>query len=79
MKPRKVKLICHLKRSGSAGVQYFSIACRQRLSWMKNVGYTFSGIRILNKDKDDRLLKFTDQVGLDYFLPEAIILKVWQK
>lgn len=78
MKPRKVKLICHLK--GSAGVQYFSIACRQRLSWMNKVGYTFSSIRIPNRySEDDRILTFTDQIGLDYFFPEAIILKIWQK
>jgi hypothetical protein len=79
MKPRKVKLICHLKSPGSADVQYFSTTCRQRLRWMKKVGYTFSGISILNINKDARFLTFQDQVGLDYFFPEAIILKIWQK
>ena len=79
MKPRKVKLMCHLKGYGATSSGYFSIACRQRLIWMKNIGYTFSYIRIPYRDEDDRILTFTDQRGDSFPFPEAIILKIWQK
>lgn len=79
MKPRKIKLICHLEGAETASVKDFSIACRGRLDWIKRMGYIFSSIKILNSAKDGRVLTFTDQIGLNYLLPVAIILELWQK